>query len=87
MNINNPLDGPRCKVIVVQYVSKKVSDLSIFFLDTPWIRIQDISNEYRYRIGIQVSDTLWVEVSGFYLGFVFLSAMIQVNLIKIWNVT
>jgi hypothetical protein len=53
---------------VAQYVSEKVSDLSafIFFLDTPQIRIQDVSNEYRYRIRIQVSDTLWVEVSVFH---------------------
>jgi hypothetical protein len=36
-----------------------------FFPDTPWIRIQDVSNVYRYRIHIQVSDTLWVEVSMF----------------------
>jgi hypothetical protein len=37
-----------------------------FFRDTPQIRIQDVSNEYRYRIRIQVSDTLWVEVSVFH---------------------
>jgi hypothetical protein len=36
-----------------------------FFLDTPQIRIQDVSNKYRYRIRIQVSDMLWVEVSVF----------------------
>jgi hypothetical protein len=50
--------------MVAQYVSEKISDLSAFiFLDTPQIRIQDVSNEYRYQIRIQVSDTLWVEVS------------------------
>jgi hypothetical protein len=40
--------------------------LHLFFPDTSRIRIQDISNEYRYRIRIQVSDTLWVEVSVFH---------------------
>jgi hypothetical protein len=48
-----------------QYVSEKVSDLSAFFSDTPRIRIQDVSNEHRYQIRIQVSDMLWVEVSVF----------------------
>jgi hypothetical protein len=51
--------------MVVQYVSEKVSDLSAFFSDTPRICIQDVSNEYQYRIHIQVSDTLWLEVSMF----------------------
>jgi hypothetical protein len=37
-----------------------------FFRDTPRIRIQDVSNEYQYQIRIQVSDTLWVEVSVFH---------------------
>jgi hypothetical protein len=46
------------------HIGKSIRFIFIF-LDTPWIRIQDISNLYRYRIHIQVSDTLWVEVSEF----------------------
>jgi hypothetical protein len=45
------------------YRKKYLIYLHLFFLDTPQIRIQDVSNEYRYQIRIQVSDTLWVEVS------------------------
>jgi hypothetical protein len=50
--------------MVAQYVSEKVSDLSAFI----FFRILHgyVSNEYRYRIRIQVSDTLWVEVSMFH---------------------
>jgi hypothetical protein len=47
-------------------IGKSIRFICIFFLDTPQIRIQDVSNEYRYRIRIQVSDTLWVEVSVFH---------------------
>jgi hypothetical protein len=39
---------------VVQYVSARVSELSLFiFLDTHWIRIHDVSGTYLYRIRIQ----------------------------------
>jgi hypothetical protein len=48
---------------VAQYVSEKVSDLSAFIFF--WILHEYVSNEYRYRICIQVSDMLWVEVSVF----------------------
>jgi hypothetical protein len=37
-----------------------------FFPDTQRICIQDVSDEYRYRIRIQVFDTLWIEVSVFH---------------------
>jgi hypothetical protein len=50
--------------MVAQYVSEKVSDLSAFI----FFRIlhRYVSNKYQYRIRIQVSDTLWVEVSVFH---------------------
>jgi hypothetical protein len=47
------------------YQKKYIIYLHLFFSDTPQIRIQDVSNEYRYWIHILVSDTLWVEVSVF----------------------
>jgi hypothetical protein len=47
-------------------IGKSIRFLCIFFLsDTPRIHIQDVSSTYPYRIRIQVSDTLWVEVSMF----------------------
>jgi hypothetical protein len=46
-------------------IRKSIRFICIFFSDTPRICIQDVSNEYQYRIHIQVSDTLWVEVSMF----------------------
>jgi hypothetical protein len=49
------------------HIGKSIRFICIyFFRDTPQIRIQDVSNEYRYRIRIQVSDMLWVEVSVFH---------------------
>jgi hypothetical protein len=48
------------------HIGKSIQFICIyFFQDTPQIHIQDVSNEYRYRIRIQISDTLWVEVSCF----------------------
>jgi hypothetical protein len=55
--------------MVAQYVSEKVSDLSAFIFFQ--ILHGYVSNEYRYRICIQVSDTLWVEVSVFRRAAVF----------------
>jgi hypothetical protein len=74
MNINNPLDGLEMGQDVSvngpwwpNTYQKNIRFICIYFFpDTPRIRIQDVSNEYRYRIRIQVSDTLWVEVSVFH---------------------
>jgi hypothetical protein len=43
-------------------IGKSIRLICIFF----WILHGYVSNEYRYRIRIQVSDMLWVEVSVFH---------------------